>query len=116
MEELELPDYLPEEIRSRYRLIGFREAMEKIHFPGSQEDVVMARRRLVFDEFLAFLIQIKRQKKENAGLLIDRPLQPTEDTDRLIGQCVHGTQQRGLLIQSLAGVRVRRALHKHRHA
>ena len=38
----------------------------------------MARRRLVFDEFLAFLIQIKRQKKENAGLLIDRPLQPTE--------------------------------------
>ena len=84
LEELELPDYLPEEIRSRYRLIGFREAMEKIHFPGSQEDVVMARRRLVFDEFLAFLIQIKRQKKENAGLLIDRPLQPTEDTDRLI--------------------------------
>ena len=60
LEELELPDYLPEEIRSRYRLIGFREAMEKIHFPGSQEDVVMARRRLVFDEFFAFLIQIKR--------------------------------------------------------
>ena len=39
LEELELPDYLPEEIRSRYRLIGFREAMEKIHFPGSQEDL-----------------------------------------------------------------------------
>lgn len=39
LEELELPDYLPEEIRRRYRLIGFREAMEKIHFPGSQEDV-----------------------------------------------------------------------------
>ena len=31
LEELELPDYLPEEIRSRYRLIGFREAMEKIY-------------------------------------------------------------------------------------
>lgn len=97
LEELELPDYLPEEIRSRYRLIGFREAMEKIHFPGSQEDVVMARRRLVFDEFLAFLIQIKRQKKENAGLLIDRPLQPTEDTDRLIAALPYqltGAQQR----------------------
>ena len=97
LKELELPDYLPEEIRSRYRLIGFREAMEKIHFPGSQEDVVMARRRLVFDEFLAFLIQIKRQKKENAGLLIDRPLQPTEDTDRLIAALPYqltGAQQR----------------------
>ena len=97
LEELELPDHLPEEIRSRYRLIGFREAMEKIHFPGSQEDVVMARRRLVFDEFLAFLIQIKRQKKENAGLLIDRPLQPTEDTDRLIAALPYqltGAQQR----------------------
>ena len=93
LEELELPDYLPEEIRSRYRLIGFREAMEKIHFPGSQEDVVMARRRLVFDEFLAFLIQ----KKENTGLLIDRPLQPTEDTDRLIAALPYqltGAQQR----------------------
>ena len=97
LEELELPDYLPEEIRSRYRLIGFREAMEKIHFPGSQEDVVMARRRLVFDEFLAFLIQIKRQKKENTGLLIDRPLQPTEDTNCLIAALPYqltGAQQR----------------------
>ena len=31
LEELELPDYLPEEIRSRYRLIGFR-AQRTLYF------------------------------------------------------------------------------------
>lgn len=81
---LEMPDYLPDELRDRYRLMPFSEAMEKIHFPKDIQEVQAARRRLVFDEFLAFLIQIKRQKTVNDRLIVDRPMTSVEDTDRLM--------------------------------
>lgn len=55
LERLEMQDYLTDELRSRYRLLSVSEAVEKIHFPKSQEEVQAARRRLVFDEFLSFL-------------------------------------------------------------
>ena len=41
---------------------------------------------------------------DGGGDVIHILAEQLQDTDRLIGQCVHGTQQRGLLIQSLAGV------------
>lgn len=79
-----MTDYLNEDLRSLYRLVTAQEALEKIHFPQSLEDVQRARRRLVFDEFLAFLVQIKRQKLLNDQIIVDVPMQPVEDTDRLI--------------------------------
>lgn len=81
---LVLPDYLNDDLRSRYRLVTAQEAMEKIHFPASLEDVQRARRRLVFDEFLAFLVQVRRQKLLNDQVIVDVPMQPVPDTDRLI--------------------------------
>lgn len=84
LERLEMQDYLTDELRSRYRLLSVSEAVEKIHFPKSQEEVQAARRRLVFDEFLSFLVQIKRQKVINDQLIVDRPLIASEDTDRLM--------------------------------
>ena len=50
LEELELPDYLPEEIREKILSDRFRGSNGKI-FSRKSEDVEMARRRLVFDEF-----------------------------------------------------------------
>ena len=41
---------------------------------------------------------------DGGGDVIHILAEQLQDTDRLIGQCVHGTQQGGLLIQSLAGV------------
>lgn len=81
---LNLHDYLCGELRAQYRIISSQEALEKIHFPAGLEDVRQARRRLVFDEFLAFLVQIKRQKLLNDQVIVDVPMQPVEDTDRLI--------------------------------
>ncbi len=84
LDELEMPDYLTEELRGRYRLLPLKEAMEKIHFPKGAQEVQTARRRLVFDEFLAFLVQIKRQRVVNDRLIVDHPLMPAEDTEALI--------------------------------
>lgn len=50
-----LPDPLPPDILLEFKLMPLREALEKIHFPKSPEDVPRARERLAFEEL--FLIQ-----------------------------------------------------------
>ena len=84
LDGLEFLDGLPREERERYGLIPLPEAMENIHFPQDEAALKAARKRLVFDEFLAFLIQIRRQKEENDRLLVDRPMIRAAETDRLI--------------------------------
>lgn len=47
-------EYLPEEIREKYELAELNFAIRHIHFPDSREDLLCARKRLVFDEFFLF--------------------------------------------------------------
>lgn len=80
---LAMPDYLTEALLRRYHLLALQNAYEKIHFPASLEDVQQARRRLVFDEFLAFLVQMKRQKVLNDQVIVEHAMIPVSDTARL---------------------------------
>lgn len=57
-------DWLPLEIREKYSLAEYNYAVECIHFPNYKEDLIYARKRLVFDEFFSFLLKI-RSMKEN---------------------------------------------------
>ena len=50
-----LPDPLPQDIRAEYKLMPLHEALDKIHFPKTQEDIRLARERLAFEEL--FLVQ-----------------------------------------------------------
>ncbi|MGF7001688.1 ATP-dependent DNA helicase RecG [Lachnospiraceae bacterium PFB1-21] len=52
-------DYLSSELRASYDLLTFKEAVRAIHFPGDKEDYIKARKRLVFDEFLSFIISLR---------------------------------------------------------
>lgn len=59
---------LPSEILSTYQLLPISEAIYKIHFPNSFEDVSKARERLEFDEMLGVSIEIEenvQKRKEN---------------------------------------------------
>ena len=72
LEERELVrEYLPEEIRHRYHLAEYNFALEQIHFPEDSGKLLLARNRLVFDEFFFFLLQLRRlrqsrEKEKNA--------------------------------------------------
>ncbi len=48
--------------RKKYQLIPLKEAMEEIHFPESEEKLLMARRRIVFNEFYEFLSGVMELK------------------------------------------------------
>ncbi|MCD7833030.1 MAG: ATP-dependent DNA helicase RecG [Lachnospiraceae bacterium] len=51
-------DYLSEEMRKRYHLCAWAEAVSQMHFPDSFDSLQKAHRRLAFDEFFFFLLQL----------------------------------------------------------
>lgn len=53
---------LPEELEERYRLISYPQAIRGIHFPEKKEEFYRARERLVFEEFLVFILSIRMMK------------------------------------------------------
>lgn len=61
-------EYLPEEYRERYQLADYNFAIRTIHFPKNKEQLLIARKRLVFDEFLMFIlaVQLLKEKTEEA--------------------------------------------------
>lgn len=56
-------EYLPAELRRKYQLAEYNYAIEHIHFPSDQKELLFARKRLVFDEFLFFLMAVRRLKE-----------------------------------------------------
>lgn len=55
----EVPEWLPQEIRERLKLLPLGEALTAIHFPKNLEEASQAEKRLVFTEL--FLRQLKSQ-------------------------------------------------------
>ena len=56
---------LPPAIRSKYHLAEYHFALEQIHFPENREQMLLARRRLVFDEFYLFILALRQLKQVN---------------------------------------------------
>lgn len=75
-------EYLPEEIRERYQLADDNYAIRTIHFPKNMQELLTARKRLVFDEFLLFVlaIQLLKEKTEEAPNTFSmKPVWTTEE-------------------------------------
>lgn len=79
-------EILPGEIVNKYQLCNRKEAFEILHFPRKQEEVLEARKRLVFEEFLAFCLNVKSRKEEVLRLPVENPLLRTAATERLLQQ------------------------------
>lgn len=91
-----VPDYLPAEIRKKWQLAEYSYAQEKIHFPEDEHHMLLARRRLVFDEFLLFILAV-RSFKEDQTQENHCPLFRNGVTDQVIANLDYsltGAQQR----------------------
>lgn len=67
-------DILTEEQRNRYGLCSYYEALCKIHFPKSEQDIRIAKKRLAFDELLNFkmsLLRLSRDNKKSASFRME---------------------------------------------
>lgn len=79
-------DKLPEELRIRYGLAEYNYAIRGIHFPEDKEVFFHARERLVFDEFLEFILSLRKIQTEKERLKNNFRIRHCEETDRLIGR------------------------------
>ncbi len=67
-------DYLPEDIRREYHLPDLSEAISGIHFPESKDQLILARKRLVFEEFLFFILSVMSLKDMTQQEITDSPM------------------------------------------
>lgn len=58
-------DFLPPDVRTRYHLAEYNYAIQGIHFPVDKEEFYTARERLVFEEFLVFILALRQMKEKN---------------------------------------------------
>lgn len=56
-------DFLPEYIRENYQLAEYNFAVKGVHFPESKDVFYHARNRIVFEEFLIFILALRRIKE-----------------------------------------------------
>ena len=107
-EKYEIADCLPGSMLERYSLAGRESALKNIHFPESAEKLKEARRRIVFDEFLLFLLGLSRLKQQSSGQENSFRLRSFETAEKLVSGLPYsltGAQKRVLeeVLDDLAG-------------
>lgn len=79
-------EVLPEELRMRYGLAEYNYALRGIHFPEDKEVYFHARKRLVFEEFLAFILSLRRLKDSNQRMENNYVMDVDKKVEKLIGE------------------------------
>lgn len=81
---LEFDEYLPEEIINECLLTSYHDSINEIHFPTSEKKLIEARNRLVFDEFLKFLLQVRHLKSTTKTIPNDFPMIEVAQAKRFV--------------------------------
>ena len=79
-------DTLPEELRLKYELAEYNYAVRGVHFPEDKEVFCHARKRLVFEEFLAFILSLRRLRDSHEKLTNEYVMQQHPDIDAFISR------------------------------
>lgn len=74
---VELRDPLPRVLKDQYALVDLPVAIAHIHFPPSSEELAIARRRLVFDEFFYLQLGLLRRRAEQQQQQTNIQMAPT---------------------------------------
>ncbi len=74
----ESQDILPSGLSEIHGFLPYCESVRKMHFPENRENFIQARERFVYEEFLIFILSLRRMKKseerfENRFIFKDRP-------------------------------------------
>lgn len=77
-------EYLPPSLREKYELAEYNYAIEHIHFPSSRQELLFARKRLVFDEFFFFLLAVRRLKEKRQDCRSSFVMSHASQVDHLI--------------------------------
>lgn len=104
-------EYMPAVLRRKYELAEINYALEHIHFPSDEKELLFARRRLVFDEFFMFLVGVRRLKEHREKEMSSWGLKECPEILKLrerLPYALTGAQERTLkeVFSDMAGGRV----------
>lgn len=77
-------EYLPQEIREHYELTDINYCLRTIHFPRNMDELLVSRKRLVFDEFLFFILSVQMLKEQTEKARNTFPMHETWTTEQII--------------------------------
>lgn len=77
-------DFLPNNIRMKYHLAEYNYAVRGIHFPETKEQFYFARERLVFEEFLIFILALRQTKEKNDKELNGFRIEPKAEVQQFL--------------------------------
>lgn len=92
-------EYLPAKLRIQNELAEYNFAIEHIHFPTDRQDLLFARKRLVYDEFFMFLLAVRRLKEKRQDVKSSYVFQKgkeAEDLEISLPYSLTGAQKRTL--------------------
>ncbi|MBS5931735.1 MAG: ATP-dependent DNA helicase RecG [Clostridiales bacterium] len=85
LEEIDLTgDFLPSTIRKENDLVDYSFAVKQIHFPKDKEEMLRARKRIVFNEFFLFTLALTYMKEEKSKKIRKTPYDRGSISDELI--------------------------------
>lgn len=98
----ELDETLSPAIREKYNLAPYHFSVKNVHFPESDKALMMARRRLIFEELLVLQLALRKMKsrvKSKSEILLEKdfsdefwsllPFSPTNAQLRVVKDCVN---------------------------
>lgn len=77
-------DYIPESMRMEYGLSDLKKAQSGIHFPADREMMIACRKRIVFEEFLFFIVSVMILKDMATQEINDAPMMRIDACQDLI--------------------------------
>ena len=81
-----LEDPFPEKLRKEYHLAEYNFALSNIHFPVSRDDLMLARRRIVFEEFYQFVCQVRSMKEQWELIENQCVIKQVKETEELLAK------------------------------
>ena len=82
-EKINVEEYLPTKLLEENGLVSLRDAINGIHFPENLDILMNARNRLVFDEFLIFILQLRLLKSHTDAVKNEFKMIEVAETKRL---------------------------------
>lgn len=116
LKNCETEDLLPENIKDKFELTDYKDALQGVHFPESYDELLASRRRLAFEELLTLQLGLKLLKSKNrstTSIVMENtdisdffnslPFTPTGAQLRAVRECMNDMQSETPMNRLLQG-------------
>ena len=111
-----IPEIIPDSVIKKYKLMGFEDALRTVHFPETEKELSLAKRRLIFEELLLLQMGLLGEKS-TGGSRVSKPVEkdfseefyktlpfePTNAQKRAVSEAIVDMKQRKPMNRLLQG-------------